>query len=377
MLIKFRRIMTSGHFLPEIDGLRFIAIFLVLTSHTWGNWVPYSGDIYDRVDLAWYERLMEDLLFQGKLGVFLFFALSGFILAQPWFVKGTVNLKQFYIRRLTRLEPPYLIAMTGYFVFLCGLDRLDPIADLPHLLASLTYTHNIIFDAPSVIYMAAWSLEVEFQFYLLSPLIFSQLIKLSPTTRISVLLAGITLFASIPAFFPDLPDTLPSYFHYFLTGILIADLRLNRAWMFKFKLKRLDLLAVVGFTLLLFTMPKLDTSWPGQLVYCAAISLIVFSGFTGQIFNHFLRLPLIVTIGGMCYSIYLLHARLMTAAYVFIMQGWEFTGIYLIDPLLVSAIVIPVVIFLCGCYFLLIERPTMDPLWPAKAWRYIRLAVRK
>jgi peptidoglycan/LPS O-acetylase OafA/YrhL len=67
----FRRITTSGEFIPEIDGLRFIAIALVITHH-----------------LALFVSIQrgqnEGPLSRGQLGVELFFVISGFILAVPF-----------------------------------------------------------------------------------------------------------------------------------------------------------------------------------------------------------------------------------------------------------------------------------------------------
>ena len=75
---------------------------------------------------------------------------SGFILGVPFasrYLLNTprVNLKQYFLRRLTRLAPPYFISL---FVCVAAtmVDSNRSVNDMvPHLLASLAYIHNLIF----------------------------------------------------------------------------------------------------------------------------------------------------------------------------------------------------------------------------------------
>src|SRR3954468_10746698 len=99
----FRRITTSGQIIPEIDGLRFIAIALVI----WHHLALY---------VSTQQRAPLGAAVLGQYGVELFFVISGFILAVPFamhFLGGgpRVKLSRYFVRRLTRLEPPYLLAL--------------------------------------------------------------------------------------------------------------------------------------------------------------------------------------------------------------------------------------------------------------------------
>src|SRR5690606_17853519 len=118
-----------------------------------------------------------------------FFAISGFILALP-FINELVHegrkviLKDYYIRRVTRLEPPYIISLILLFGLQVAAGRLSFGEHLPNFFASFFYIHNIVYDAWSVINPVAWSLEIEVQFYLLAPFLFRWLFSIkSPTTR--------------------------------------------------------------------------------------------------------------------------------------------------------------------------------------------------
>src|SRR3954462_11306684 len=105
---KFRRITYSTSYLPEIDGLRFLAIFsVVVIMHIsyYLNEKFYGGDFV-------YNHYWKNFIIEGGVGVPLFFVISGFILALPfakWRLNGErqVRLKNYYLRRVTRLEPPY------------------------------------------------------------------------------------------------------------------------------------------------------------------------------------------------------------------------------------------------------------------------------
>lgn len=299
--------------------------------------------------------------------------MSGFILALPWLTYLTkqgrqVDTKRYFIRRITRLDPPYIIAMTGYFFALAWMGRLDLTGDLGHLFASLTYTHNIIYGTHSPIYPAAWSLEIEFQFYVLAPLVYSFLFSLSMVARRLTMVAAIVAFSALPSVVPGLPDTIIYYAHYFLTGALLADLFVNSRLSSGRRQYRSDLLAVIGFGLLLFTFDKLDTSWLAQAGYALAIGTLFVSAFNSCVFRGFLTMPAIYLIGGMCYSIYLLHGRVITGIYAYVLQGLNLTGDYLIDHTILNLTMIPIALLVAAAFFLLVERPAMDPKWPQKVF---------
>jgi hypothetical protein len=140
-MFEFRRITTQKRFIPQIDGLRFVAISSVVLLHIYAALergavpepIPLDGDV-------------------AKRGVELFFVISGFILGVPFASRcllgaQKVNLKQYYWRRVTRLEPPYFISLfvcaaAGYVTVHRGLSDM-----WPHLLASFFYLHNLIFGA--------------------------------------------------------------------------------------------------------------------------------------------------------------------------------------------------------------------------------------
>lgn len=146
-----------------LDGFRGIAILLVLLFHFFSRWTslyPY-GDKYD-------------FFTYGKMGVHLFFIISGFVILYT--LENTNDFITFWKKRMIRLFPSMLIAsLITYFVFnLFDTELLFPTSHLfKNILASITFIqpdllssllrHRIELDYISGSY---WSLWPEIQFYL-------------------------------------------------------------------------------------------------------------------------------------------------------------------------------------------------------------------
>ncbi len=104
---------------------------------------------------------------------------------------------------------------------------------------------------------------------------------------------------------------------------------------------------------------------PHSFRFLAGLILpIVFVGaFKGSVVPRILRNPVITTVGGMCYSIYLTHRTTVFALQAvlthFHLHFWTWLAVSLL-------VVAPASIAVGAIYFRLIERPCMDPRWPQK-----------
>lgn len=148
----FREVISGSH-LPALDGLRAVAVFTVVASHS-----------------------NLPLRVPGDLGVSAFFVLSGFLITRLLVRErertGEVSIRRFYLRRTMRIFPAYY----AFLLLSYALDaRAGQLWSNTLLANALTYTVNY-FNAfnhhPSTSVAHAWSLAVEEQFYLLWPLAF-------------------------------------------------------------------------------------------------------------------------------------------------------------------------------------------------------------
>ncbi len=366
------RVTTSGLYLAEIDGLRFIAIMMVVAYHIGGYWGIRAGRTYAAPGPL--DKPLESLLHLGFYGVHLFFVISGFVLGMP-FCKHTlaggtpVNLGKYFLRRLTRLEPPYVISMLIFFAAMPLFGKSSWSELWPHLLASLGYIHNIVYGCGSLINNNAWSLEIEVQFYLLVPLIAGTL-WLPPAVRRSLCAVAITFFSLNDLWLPDgFPLTILQFAQYFLTGILLCDLW-TTGWRNLPRTSLADLpgaAAVASFIWVNIAHPGLTADMANPWL----MAVLFYSAIRGRLHSRLLTWGLIPVIGGMCYSIYLVHARVIAMVIHGALAKLPLFGTFVADYVTVFSISVPLVLIVSAVFFLLIEKPCMQPDWPSRLMNWI------
>jgi peptidoglycan/LPS O-acetylase OafA/YrhL len=359
-MLQFRRITTQKRFIPQIDGLRFVAIASVALFHLYAA--------LERGALPEPVAFNTDL---AKRGVELFFAISGFILGVPFASRyllnaPRVNLKQYFLRRLTRLEPPYFISLFVFAATAMVWSHRSASDIAPHLLASFAYLHNMIYGAfAGAVNGVAWSLEIEVQFYILVPLLTILFAIAKPLLRRTVILAlmlGAGWLSN--SLYPTLHlhASIAYYLSFFLAGFLVCDFYLTRGeWKPSFAW---DALALVGWPLV--WLLGRDT---GHVVLPFVIVVLYLAAFRGHICSAMFSNRVITDIGGMCYSIYLFHFLIIYAVKHFTAPA-HFGHNFWVYYALQAAMIFPVVLLLCGTFFLLIERPCMDREWPCKLWKF-------
>jgi peptidoglycan/LPS O-acetylase OafA/YrhL len=155
----------------------------------------------------------------GYLGVTVFFVISGFVVPTSMVQNGYVLAAwpRFMLRRLVRLEPPYLVSI-GVLLALGALDRASgtpPPWTTMQIVGHLGYA-NAFLGLPwlNSVY---WSLAVEFQFYILMGIALPLLLAGEPATR----LAGVALVSSLPLLLPTRSNaTIFPFLSVFGAGIL-------------------------------------------------------------------------------------------------------------------------------------------------------------
>ncbi|GAB3886567.1 acyltransferase [Terrabacter terrigena] len=147
-------------YVPALDGLRGIAVALVVCAHVVPGFTA------------------------GRVGVDVFFVLSGYlittILLREWTARGRIDLRAFYLRRLLRLGPPLAVVLAAYILATpVWVSRGVTLEQLTTVwVAAATYTWNLLIVGLGVLPTGAagalshlWSLGQEEQFYLVFPLV--------------------------------------------------------------------------------------------------------------------------------------------------------------------------------------------------------------
>lgn len=370
---RLSRVTTSGEFIPEVDGLRFLAIAPVVVFHLRNHLLANPVTTYSATAEAdWAARLTH----HWHYGVQLFFIISGFVLALPFArarLQGgkPVGLRAYFLRRLTRLEPPYVLVMLGLFVLLILVKGLSASALWPHLAAGLTYTHGLVYAAPNPVNIVAWSLEIEVQFYVVMPLLASVFAVRGAGRRraaVVALAAAAVLFQwAFVAYGGRLHWSLLNYLQYFLAGFLLADLYLC-GWLGRARGFGWDLAAAAALPLMLLVAER------PQLARAAfaPLALVLFcAAFRGRVANTFFTRRPVTVVGGMCYTIYLVHAPLMSA-FEKAVGPVSLTPHFVVNLLLHGLLFAPVLLLCSAAFFLLVEKPCMRRDWPRRLWRRAR-----
>ena len=347
--------------MPEIDGLRFIAICWVAVLMHLTNII--NTNLYNEQLLT--STFISKIVLEGGHGVSFFFMISGFILALPFLKEKLYNgkkvsLRKYYWRRVTRLEPPYIAALLIAFVLLVFVVKKHSFEDLStNFLASLFYLHDFIFREHSKVLPVAWSLEVEAQFYILAPFLSFVFFIRTSFFRRFILLSLATAGNIVE--FNDLWNPASPFINfvcYFLMGMLLADL-------YCAKWKLFDNGQICSWAgIIIFIGLHFIFSVDARELFLLKMYLLAaffYIGITNQWWKKLLGTQWISIIGGMCYSIYLLHLIIMSAVTkVLVHLPIENK---LLGYVLYAIIIMAVVLVVCAAFYWLIEQPCMRRDW--------------
>lgn len=144
--------MVKGY-VPAIDGMRAVAILLVISSHLGA------------------ERFVP-----GGFGVTLFFFISGFLITGLMIAEhdanGSISIPMFYARRFLRLAPALLVMVAVVSMIFAFIKPIPPAQIAVAVFYFMNY-YTIFFSAATSPLDPMWSLAVEEHYYLLFPLIFA------------------------------------------------------------------------------------------------------------------------------------------------------------------------------------------------------------
>ena len=265
------------HRIGYIDGLRAVAVLTVVASHS-----------------------VMPSQFGQSFGVTLFFVLSGFCLSYPTLVKihergrTDYDVYRYAAHRLTRILPPYYVAiilLVGCAIFVPGFTRV-PAVDVVR--------QALFLDARTVFLTGPfWSLPVEFRWYFLFPVAMWLWVR-SPRAFLAATFAIVVAGQATRATSVDLV-VLPA----FLSGVVAAHLQIIENRLARFALPFCALVMAIAY---LRTGTVLNIAWEA-----AAFLLVVGSGAQRWV-SSLLSMKWLTSVGLVSYSIYLIHAPVITFA---------------------------------------------------------------
>jgi peptidoglycan/LPS O-acetylase OafA/YrhL len=283
---------------PDIQGLRAVAVLAVLLFHLEVG--GFTG---------------------GFVGVDVFYVISGYLIGGIVLREheaGRFSFAGFYARRVRRLVPALLVVLAASTLAASALLLPAEMADYGKtLLAALVFAANIFFhreqfeysESGEVPLLHLWTLGVEWQFYLLLPVLMLALLRFGRAGLWLGLVGAAGLSAACSLAFPDASFyLLPARIWEFLAGVLAAiTLVPGLQW----RLLR-EALALGGVGLIVAASVMLDTAdpFPGwrALIPCAGAAVIILAGQAGpSLAGRVLSSAPFTYLGRISYSLYLWH----------------------------------------------------------------------
>lgn len=316
---------------PDIDGLRAIAVILVIAYH-----VALPG------------------ITGGFVGVDVFFVISGFLITRLLYeeLEGTsqIDLARFYARRFKRLFPALLLVIAAsvlvWAVFFVGVpDETQLFAESVRYgtfgFANVFFQHNTTgyfdIDAETMPLLHFWSLAVEEQFYLVWPVLlltcgrFGSLESLGRRVLIALAVLSITSFVGTefllrtgqrPGAFYWMP---PRAWELGLGGLVyFARPSFEARWAKHRGL--LTSLGLAGIVAIVVSGAVFDerTRFPGTTAALPALAtamIMVAGGVASTVVDRFLSRPWMVALGALSYGWYLWHWPLLVFARLHALGG--------------------------------------------------------
>jgi peptidoglycan/LPS O-acetylase OafA/YrhL len=358
----------------RVTGMRGLAAFYVFLSHLWYEiWpaVPWPLGHGTYPDPAW--AAWTGWLYYGHFSVVAFIVISGYCLGQKSFPASPApflrNYASYLGRRARRILPPYYVALVGCFLLSLTIlsettgrqwDISLPVSWI-HLAINAVLLHDFV-EATRINYVF-WSVAVEFQLYLLLPL-FSRLADrhgAATTGTVAIvgvyLAIGVLVLLGIDAIPPQFLDLVA----FFFAGVLLARAeRSPRArWLHRLPW---NAIALAGFAVLAGMCVALGHETIERLfvladIPCLALTVGLVMATTGPV-ARILEGTSAVWLGGISYSLYLVHAPLIHLVWIAgvrplgLDDGRQF--------LTTTAISIPVVLAFSWIFHLAFERPFLS-----------------
>jgi peptidoglycan/LPS O-acetylase OafA/YrhL len=369
---------TGRYYVPQLDGLRFIAFFLVFIRH-----LPPTDRYVEGIPVL--HGASVTLTALGGFGVDLFLVLSSFLITTLLLLEyrreGRVSLRDFYLRRTLRIWPLYYFALLLGFLVLPGLGlHQAPIGSdafkaliRDHLVPFMTFLGNYstgLLGYPlsrALVHM--WTISLEEQFYILWPMMFVLLLphrRLMMGTMAALMVFTVVMrgyFVTAPFHHPVVWTILPTRLDPLVLGAALGVLRVylpaERRW------ELLKLAAGIGILVATTLAPPyreqtVHILWQ-YLAVAAGFCLILDAAVSGGLVGKVLAARPLVAAGKISYGLYVYHfmttglARYLVTGEVANMRPIEGGGF--LRWALVAGLALVLTLAVAAASYRLLERP--------------------
>ena len=288
--------------IPSLDGLRGLAVCMVLVSHVsnvtglWGGQFGTGG---------------------GQVGVMVFFVLSGYLISGLYLDRPftAVSVQDYLTRRAARVLPMFYVIVTVALALHTVQSRTGLLVSIYPISLDQAFWHYAILSGTSVL----WTIPVEIHFYLLFIAIWWLRRSIGNIALGAICVSIMVLYWALPVDVPNQPRVFPYYLVFFLAGMLVErTLPMGRlptpslmwSWI-------LAPAAILPF--LIYPKIWLAPYQPGWLsraeyqqmwhdpLYVIAVSALLVAALLSQPVKALLSTRIMVYLGTISYSMYLLH----------------------------------------------------------------------
>ena len=272
--------------IKSLDGLRGVAAYMVVFGH-----------FASEHDWPFFAHA-------GRLGVMIFFVLSGYLMGQIYLAnKPTIeSIRTYFTNRFARIAPAYLLVVAVTYALVVQTGRVGP---FPAIATPEQLLEHLLFLRGADV---LWTIPVEVQFYVLFPLLWLVSHYLGRPMLIAVSLGIVWLAASF-----GFQDTLPllQAVQYFLAGMLVANLPVEVS-------RKYDLPFVMAAAVIVLSLPSIRgalgleslANWESML-HLAGTTLLLLATVNSALAQQLLGNRVMAFLGAISFSVYLLHLPVM------------------------------------------------------------------
>jgi peptidoglycan/LPS O-acetylase OafA/YrhL len=347
---------------PEIDGLRAFAVIAVIINH-----------------------FNKDLLPSGYLGVDIFFAISGFVIASSLANRPSKNFSDFllgfYTRRIKRLVPALVLFVLITSILIClfnptpsdslktGITALFGLANLYLLKQSTNYFAT---STELNVFTHTWSLGVEEQFYLLFPLLvwltgFGR--QTTKGSRNLLWVMGLMSIASLIAFVHNYTTNQPAAYFLMPTRLwelgagCLLFLGLKHSHKLFHTLEKIPPAIVLGAMVVVLFLPR-QFAVPATLAIVLLTVVLITCLRSGTTTYNLFTHPRVVYIGLISYSLYLWHWGVLS------LSRWTIGIHWWLAPLQIA-----LMLLLASVSYRYVEQPLRRSNWSTGRWQSIGFGI--